>query len=118
MSLQDFLRYLGAHRDQPAFLQPETWSLLHTPPFGGNYAMGWIVQDYRGIKILSHSGWIDGFRVQLALVPEKKIGFAILANLHGTRMNLALGNRLLDLLGGGGEPGEVEGDGEGEGHPD
>jgi CubicO group peptidase (beta-lactamase class C family) len=44
MSLQDFLRYLGAHRDQPALLKPETWSLLHTPPFGGDYAMGWIVR--------------------------------------------------------------------------
>ena len=63
-----------------------------------NYAMGWVVQDYRGVKVLSHAGWIDGFRVQLTLVPDKKIGFAVFANLHGTRMNLALGNRLLDLL--------------------
>ena len=63
-----------------------------------NYAMGWIAQDYRGVAILSHSGWIDGFRVQLVLIPEKKIAFAILANLDGTRMNLAIGNRLIDLL--------------------
>jgi CubicO group peptidase (beta-lactamase class C family) len=63
-----------------------------------NYAMGWVVQDYRGVKILSHAGWIDGFRAQLTLIPEKKIGFAILANLHGTRMNLAASNRLIDLL--------------------
>lgn len=62
------------------------------------YAMGWVVQDYRGIKILSHAGWIDGFRVHLVLVPAAKVGLAVLANLHGTRMNVALGNRLVDLL--------------------
>ena len=62
------------------------------------YAMGWVAQDYRGVKVQSHAGWIDGFRVQLTLIPEKKIGFALLANLHGTRMNLALSNRFIDLL--------------------
>lgn len=62
------------------------------------YAMGWVVQDYRGVKVISHSGWIDGFRCQITLLPEHHVAFAILANLDGTRMNLALSNRLIDLL--------------------
>jgi CubicO group peptidase (beta-lactamase class C family) len=65
------------------------------------YAMGWVVQDYRGEKMLTHSGWIDGYRVQLTLLPEKKFGLAILSNLHATRMNLAVTNRLVDLFLGG-----------------
>ncbi|MBI1339614.1 serine hydrolase [bacterium] len=41
----DMLTYLAAHRDRDeAFLRPESWSTLHTPPFGGEYAMGWIVR--------------------------------------------------------------------------
>jgi CubicO group peptidase (beta-lactamase class C family) len=44
MSLQDLLRYLAAHRDRTAFLKPQTWTTLHTPPFGGDYAMGWVVR--------------------------------------------------------------------------
>ncbi|WKL57988.1 serine hydrolase domain-containing protein [Asticcacaulis sp. ZE23SCel15] len=45
MSLADMLTYLSAHRDQPeAFLKGASWQTLHTPPFGGDYAMGWVVR--------------------------------------------------------------------------
>jgi len=44
MSLGDLITWLEVHRDQPAdFLTPENWQILHTPPFGGNYALGWVV---------------------------------------------------------------------------
>ncbi len=43
MSLGDLITWLEVHRDQPAdFLTPENWQILHTPPFGGNYALGWV----------------------------------------------------------------------------
>jgi CubicO group peptidase (beta-lactamase class C family) len=63
-----------------------------------SYGMGWVIQDYRGWKTIAHSGILDGFRVQLTLVPKARLGFALLANLHATRMNLALGYSLLDLF--------------------
>ncbi len=63
-----------------------------------NYAMGWVVYDYQGELIIAHGGLIDGFRVNLVLVPERDIAFAILNNLHQTWMNLALTNTLLDEL--------------------
>ncbi|HML12463.1 MAG TPA: serine hydrolase domain-containing protein [Xanthobacteraceae bacterium] len=53
MSLQDLLRYLVAHRDRTDYLKPEGWTVLHTPPFGGEYAMGWFV---RRNGALWHSG--------------------------------------------------------------
>lgn len=40
-SLADMLTYLDAHRDRSALLPPAQWDMLHTPPFGGPYAMGW-----------------------------------------------------------------------------
>lgn len=43
MSFGDVLKYLGAHVDGP-FLKPDTRRTLHTPPFGGEYAMGWMVR--------------------------------------------------------------------------
>jgi CubicO group peptidase (beta-lactamase class C family) len=61
------------------------------------YAMGWLVYDYRGKKVLSHGGMIDGFRVQLTMLPDEKLGFAVLCNLHDTRMTAALTNSLTDL---------------------
>jgi CubicO group peptidase (beta-lactamase class C family) len=62
------------------------------------YAMGWTVQDYRGELLVQHGGWVDGFRVHMALLPERNSGLAILCNLHGTRMCLAASNTLIDLL--------------------
>lgn len=62
------------------------------------YAMGWVAYDYRGELVVAHGGVIDGFRAQVTLLPKRKIGFALLNNLHQTRMNIALGNTLIDLL--------------------
>jgi CubicO group peptidase (beta-lactamase class C family) len=62
-----------------------------------SYAMGWVVNDYRGLKVTGHGGLIDGFRIQITLVPDKDLGFAVLTNLHDTRMSMALTNTLIDL---------------------
>lgn len=45
MSMADLTTYLAAHRDRSALLKPATWAMLHTPPFGGDYAMGWMVRQ-------------------------------------------------------------------------
>jgi CubicO group peptidase (beta-lactamase class C family) len=41
-SMDDVLRYLTAHCSNASpFLRRESWDTLHTPPYGGPYAMGW-----------------------------------------------------------------------------
>lgn len=60
--------------------------------------MGWTVWDYRGRKVLSHGGAIDGFRSTVCLVPALKLGIAVLVNAGPTRMHEALRNTFLDLL--------------------
>jgi CubicO group peptidase (beta-lactamase class C family) len=82
---QNLIRMEGAAK----LLNPETVQLT--------YAMGWLVYDYRGKKVLSHGGMIDGFRVQLTFLPDENLGFAVLCNLHDTRMTAALTNSLIDL---------------------
>ena len=59
--------------------------------------MGWLVYDYRGKKVISHGGMIDGFRVQITFLPDEDLGVAVLCNLHETRMTQALTNSLIDL---------------------
>lgn len=45
-SMSDIARFLTAHLDQPEdYLSADSWALLHTPPFGGEYAMGWGVGE-------------------------------------------------------------------------
>ncbi len=63
-----------------------------------SYGMGWVVQDHSGHRLLQHAGAIDGFRCHFALVPEARLGIALLCNLDQTRMNIALSNGLLELL--------------------
>jgi CubicO group peptidase (beta-lactamase class C family) len=79
------LRVEGTHRE----MNPET-NLM-------SYGMGWLIQDYRGRKLVSHAGAIDGFRATVMMVPDDRLGVAILCNLEQTRMTLALGNTLLDM---------------------
>ncbi len=44
LSLADMITYLSAHRDRPeAFLKSKAWKTLHSPHFGGEYALGWVV---------------------------------------------------------------------------
>jgi hypothetical protein len=76
----------GIERD----LNPET-NLM-------SYGMAWLIQDYRGQLLVSHAGAIDGFRAELMLMPREGLGIALLFNLDQSRMNLALGNSLLDLF--------------------
>ncbi len=62
------------------------------------YAMGWVVYEYRGELVVAHGGLIDGFRVLTVLLPEHKAGFAVFANRHQTKLNLAVGNAITDRL--------------------
>jgi CubicO group peptidase (beta-lactamase class C family) len=62
-----------------------------------SYGFGWVVSDHRGKRVLAHGGQIDGIRVQITMLPDEKLGFAILNNLHETRMNQAVTNTLIDL---------------------
>ena len=86
------------HTPHIPILMDENNQRTHPDTHLMSYAMGWVVQDYRGEMLISHAGLIDGYRVHLTLIPKRKLALAILCNLDRTRMNLALSNTLVDLL--------------------
>jgi CubicO group peptidase (beta-lactamase class C family) len=49
------------------------------PHFQG-YGMGWGLRDYKGRKLVSHSGGVAGFVTRVMLVPEENLGVVILTN--------------------------------------
>ena len=53
--IADILR--GTRREK-ALLNPAIYEMLQTPPFDGNYALGWIVleRDWGGGQVLTHTG--------------------------------------------------------------
>ena len=48
-SIVDWGKFITAHlrgeKGESGILKPETFKRLHTPPFGGDYAFGWLVLD-------------------------------------------------------------------------
>lgn len=51
---------------------------------GGEYALGWFVETYRGHRRVQHGGNIDGFSANVALFPKDGVGMVVLTNLNGT----------------------------------
>ena len=45
-----------------------------------NYGLGWRMNDYRGKKIVWHTGGIVGFLAYVGLVPEERLGIVVLSN--------------------------------------
>ena len=60
------------------------------------YALGWNVRDYRGARVVSHSGAVFGFLANVVMLPERNVGFAILINSEDGELIQALSNELLD----------------------
>ncbi len=50
-----------------------------------SYGLGFLVSTYRGHKIVSHGGAIDGFAAQLAFLSQDNIGVVALANLNADK---------------------------------
>ena len=46
-----------------------------------SYAMGWVVEPYRGFPMIDHSGGIDGFRSLTTLFPGEQIGIIVVSNM-------------------------------------
>lgn len=86
------------HRPQSIIPQGDVTRRLSPESIQLTYGMGWVISDYRGVRLLSHAGLVDGFRCHFTLLPDHGWAMGILANRHGTRMNLALSNCLIDLL--------------------
>jgi CubicO group peptidase (beta-lactamase class C family) len=61
------------------------------------YGLGVGMHDYLGVKVMTHTGGIDGMLSQVTWVPERKLGVVILTNTSGhNALFTALANRVLD----------------------
>jgi hypothetical protein len=52
-------------------------------PYKGDYALGLVVTNQKGRKVISHNGGIEGFNTFLSYFPEDKVTVAVLGNLNG-----------------------------------
>lgn len=70
------------------------------PNFNG-YALGFGVRDYRGYKLLQHTGGLPGYVSKVAMIPELKLGVAVLTNQESEEAFEAITYHVLDQFLGG-----------------
>ncbi len=117
---EDMLKWLKLHLDdgkigEQRLISEDALTKMHTPqmivndpernelfnePFI-NYGLGWLIQSYRGHKLLYHGGAIDGFTTRASFMPEINIAVFVTCNLDGSPLPsiimLSIYDRLLNL---------------------
>ena len=84
---------------QPVVIQPIDGvpaDLAATKPTYSLYAPGWEIQDYRGTRIVWHSGAVLGFKSVVVLIPDRDVGFSIELNSEDGELGRGLMFELLD----------------------
>jgi hypothetical protein len=59
--------------------------------------LGWFLRDYRGRKIVTHTGGLAGMTSRTLLVPSERLGIVLLTNAE-TNLITALPWRVLDVM--------------------
>jgi CubicO group peptidase (beta-lactamase class C family) len=62
------------------------------------YGLGWNVQDYRGELLVAHGGALNGYRTQVALLPNQRAGLVVLINSGRGYAGIAIHRAIADLL--------------------
>ncbi|MCI0489135.1 MAG: serine hydrolase [Blastocatellia bacterium] len=63
-----------------------------------SYGLGWMLNEWNGHKTLSHGGGIDGFNSLVSLMPDQKLGFAVLTNVSGSPLPGAIQETIFSTL--------------------
>ena len=85
---------------------PESIKLMHTPPPGieSPYAMGWLAEEYDGVRTIEHNGILSAYYAEVVLLPETQQGIALLYNTDSLPATLLafpdIKRGLIDLLAG------------------
>jgi CubicO group peptidase (beta-lactamase class C family) len=88
-TIQDWAKFvtdqLRGARGMPALLKTSTYQTLHTPPFGGDYGLGWIVlkRDWGGGTVLNHAGDNTMNYANVWIAPQRDFAVLVCINQGG-----------------------------------
>lgn len=112
-NIQDMLKWLTAHlenkRPWKDATAREMWQVqipqrVTDPPepiratkasFAG-YGLGWALRDYKGRKIVTHTGGLTGMVTLTLMVPEERLGIVVLTNQEEGGAMQSLSYHILD----------------------
>jgi CubicO group peptidase (beta-lactamase class C family) len=61
------------------------------------YGLGWMLEDYHGREIVSHTGGVNGYVTSVTLVPEERLGIVVLTNTDSNSFYESLKRDLLTV---------------------
>jgi CubicO group peptidase (beta-lactamase class C family) len=111
----------GRVADGSSLFSPKTtvqlWSIVTPIPIGNippglealsalkanfsGYALGFSVRDFRGFKLVTHTGGLPGYVSLVTMIPQLKLGIVVLTNQEAGEAFNAIGYYLLDHFTGG-----------------
>lgn len=63
-------------------------NVIATDGEDADYAgLGWIISERSGLRLIRHTGALDGYHADISFIPELRIGVAVLVNDHKAVMN-------------------------------
>ncbi|HEY8165931.1 MAG TPA: serine hydrolase [Gemmatimonadaceae bacterium] len=87
----------------------QLWELVTPIPIGSSppeleflkanfsgYGLGVFLRDYRGRKLVQHTGGLPGYLSKVAMIPELRLGVAILTNQESSSAFNSIAYRVLD----------------------
>lgn len=99
LNILDLARFAELHlaglNDKPSLLTAATFKKLHQP--NGEYALGWYIQDIRGLPASTHSGSAGTFKASILIYPQKDIAVVIAINADSQQVTEAR-DKLFGLL--------------------
>jgi CubicO group peptidase (beta-lactamase class C family) len=103
-SISDLARFAGWHarsiRTTARILGPESFARLHTPPPGGEYALGWVVtqRSWADGTALMHNGSNTMWYAVMWLAPAKDTAFVAATNIAGEEAEKGCDEAVATLL--------------------
>jgi CubicO group peptidase (beta-lactamase class C family) len=89
-------RYAGRQViPQKVILQTWNAQTIVSPRTGYAYGLGWFISYPDGVKMLDHTGGVDGFLSASAFLPEERLGVIILTNTDNNALYSSLRDQLL-----------------------
>ncbi|HEU5396004.1 MAG TPA: serine hydrolase domain-containing protein [Verrucomicrobiae bacterium] len=88
-TIQDWAKFvqdqLRGARGEAALLKPESYKKLQTPPFGGDYALGWTVvqRSWGGGTVFCHQGDNTMNCANVWVAPKKNFAILVCVNQSG-----------------------------------
>ncbi len=71
---------------EPNFAQLGVKRINVNPGGSVGYGLGWFLRTWNGHPVWEHGGNIDGFTAQVAVMPDQRLGFALLTNANATSL--------------------------------